>query len=289
MTVPRSPLAELLSVLELERIEDTIFRGTSMDLGFGNIFGGQVLGQSLSAAIRTVPADRHVHSLHGYFMRPGDPARPIIYQVDCIRDGKSFTTRRVVAIQKGDAIFSMAASFQVAEQGFEHQDIMPDIPGPEGYASEYELVNRFIDRIPEPIRANLTAERPIEIRPIDPMNPFAPEKKPAHRFSWFRASERLPDDPMVHRYLLAYASDFGLIQTSMNPHGHTFFEPSMHVASLDHALWFQRDFRMDEWLLYAMHSPTAAGARGLNFGHIYDTQGRLVASIAQEGLIRFRG
>ncbi|MBZ0271888.1 acyl-CoA thioesterase II [bacterium] len=291
MTAPtgKEALAELLRTLTLEPIEETIFRGESIDLGFGNLFGGHVLGQSLSAAIRTVPADRHVHSLHGYFLRPGDPSRPIVYQVDCIRNGKSFTTRRVVAIQKGQAIFSMSASFQVDEPGFEHQDEAPEVPGPEGIPNEHDLVQTIAHKIPEGVRTKLTAERPVEIRPINPMNPFAPEKREPVRYAWLRTADRLPDDPIVHRYMLAYASDFGLLQASLNPHGHSFFEPQMQVASLDHSIWFHRDFRIDEWLLHVMRSPSAAGARGLNFGSFYDTKGRLVASVAQEGLIRHRG
>lgn len=283
-----SALAELLDVLHLERIEENLFRGRSIDLGFGNIFGGQVLGQALSALQQTAPDDRCVHSLHGYFLRPGDPKLPVIYQVDFLRDGKSFTTRRAIGIQKGHAIFSMAASFQVREDGFEHQDDRPDTPGPEGLPSEMDLVQRIIDRIPESIRTNLTAERPIEIRPVDPRNPFNPDIRPPDRYSWFRAVDRLPDDPKIHRFLLAYASDFGLVETSLFPHGRSWWQRTMQVASLDHALWFHRDFRMDEWLLYVMHSPSAGGARGLNFGSVYDAAGTLVASVAQEGLIRRR-
>lgn len=282
-------LAELLDLLQLEKIEENIFRGKSQDLGFGNIFGGQVLGQSLSAAMQTVPKERFVHSLHGYFLRPGDPKLPIVYQVDCIRDGRSFTTRRAVAIQKGRAIYSMSASFQIAEEGFDHQDSPPDVPGPENLVSELERARQVSDRIPEPIRSKLTCERAIEIRQVRPMDPFAPEKREPNKYAWLRATGALPDDPMIHRFLLAYASDFELVSTSMFPHGHTYWEPSMQVASLDHALWFHRDFRMDDWLLHAMHSPSAGGARGLSQGSIFDRNGRLVASVAQEGLIRYRG
>jgi len=281
-----SVLAELLTLLQLEKIEENIFRGMSQDMGFGNIFGGQVLGQSLSAVLQTVPGERHVHSLHGYFLRPGDPKIPIVYQVDCIRDGKSFTTRRAVAIQKGRAIFSMSASFQKIEEGFEHHDIAPDVPGPDGLTSELEMARSFKDKIPESIRAQLTCDRPIEIRPVNPNNPFRPQKLEPYKFAWFKAIDKLPDDPVIHRYLLAYASDFGLVEASMYPHGRTFWEPRMQVASLDHAMWFHRDFRMDDWLLHAMHSPNASGARGLNFGSIFNREGKLVATVAQEGLIR---
>jgi acyl-CoA thioesterase II len=281
-------LEELLDLLKLEPIEENIFRGQSQDLGFGNVYGGQVLGQALSAAYQTVPPERRAHSLHAYFLRPGDVRRPIIYNVDCIRDGKSFTTRRVVAVQKGRAIFNLAASFQIDEGGFEHQDAAPDVPGPDGLASELELVNRIAAQIPSPIREKLLCRRPIEVRPVNPMNPFAPEKREPVRYHWIRAIDRMPDDPAVHQYLLAYASDYGLMVTSLYPHGQSFWQPAMQVASLDHVMWFHRPFRMDEWLLYAMHSPNACKARGLAIGKIYDRRGDLVAAVGQEGLIRFR-
>ncbi|GMV43475.1 MAG: acyl-CoA thioesterase II [Myxococcales bacterium] len=282
-------LQELLELLELEKIEEHIFRGRSQDLGFGNIFGGQVLGQALSAALQTVPPDRPTHSAHGYFLRPGDPALPIVYTVDAIRDGTSFTTRRVVAVQKGRAIFSMAASFQIVEGGFDHQDEAPVVDGPEGLVSDLEIARAHADRIPETVRAKLTCDRPIEIRAVDPINPLAPDKRAPDRHSWFRAMGRMPDSPAAHQCLLAYASDFGLLGTSLYPHGHTFFERKMQVASIDHAIWFHRPVRADDWLLYAMHSPSASGGRGLNFGRIFTRDGRHVASVAQEGLIRYRG
>ena len=280
-------LTQLLQLLELEKIEENIFRGQSQDLGFGSVFGGQVLGQALSAAYRTVSADRRAHSLHAYFLRMGDALRPIVYQVDRIRDGKSFTTRRAVALQKGQAIFNMSASFQLDEPGFEHQESPPSqIPGPEGIPSELELARRVADKIPPTIRDKLLCGKPIEIRPIDPINPFSPEKRAPVRYSWIRAIDRMPDDMAVHQYLLAYASDFGLVITSLYPHGHSFWEPDMQVASLDHAMWFHRDFRMDDWLLYIMTSPNANRARGLSSGRVYTREGKLVASIVQEGLIR---
>lgn len=281
-------LEELVTLLALEKIEENLFRGQSQDLGFGSVFGGQVLGQALSAASQTVPLDRHAHSLHGYFMRPGDDRLPIVYQVDCIRDGKSFTTRRVVAIQKERAIFSMAASFQVREPGFEHQNEAPDVDGPNGIASELEMALEVKDRIPPGLRDKILCRKPIEMRPVDPMNPFAPEKRKPERYVWFRAIDDLPDDPAMHQYLLAYASDFGLITTSLYPHGHSVWEPDMQVASLDHAMWFHRDFRMDDWLLYVMKSPNAGNARGLSIGEVFTRKGKLVASVAQEGLIRCR-
>ncbi|MBU2489774.1 MAG: acyl-CoA thioesterase II [Proteobacteria bacterium] len=281
-------LQELLRLLKLEQIEENIFRGQSQDLGFGNIFGGQVLGQALSAASQTVPVDRPAHSLHGYFMRPGDPRMPIVYQVDPIRDGRSFTTRRVVAIQKGRAIFSMSASFQVVEEGFEHQAPFPEVPGPDGILSELETARAVKDRIPAAIRDKIVCEKPIEIRPVDPVNPFAPDKREPCRYVWFKASGPVPDDLSVHRYLLTYASDFGLVATAMYPHGVTFWDPRIQVASLDHALWFHRDFRMDDWLLYVMESPSASHARGLAMANIFTRQGTLVASAVQEGLVRRR-
>jgi acyl-CoA thioesterase-2 len=280
-------LAELLRLLKLEPIEETIFRGQSQDLGFGNVYGGQVLGQALSAAYQTVPPQRRAHSLHAYFLRPGDVDKPIVYNVDCIRDGKSFTTRRVVAVQKGRPIFNLAASFQIDEPGFEHQDPAPSVPGPEGLASELELVNRIADQIPAPIREKLLCRRPIEVRPVAPMNPFAPEKREPVKFNWIKAIDQMPDDPAIHQSLLAYASDYGLMVTSLNPHGQSFWQPAMQVASLDHVMWFHRPFRMDEWLLYAMQSPNACKARGLALGRIFDRRGNLVATVGQEGLIRF--
>ena len=283
-------LDELLRLLKLEKIEENIFRGDSQDLGFGNVFGGQVLGQALSAATQTVAPDRGAHSLQAYFLRPGDPKKPIVYQVDCIRDGKSFTTRRIVAVQNGRAILSMSASFQVEEEGFEHQDAMPEnIPGPEGLMSEVEMSGLVADRIPESIRNQILCVKPIEIRPVNPVNPFAPKKETPFRYAWFKTIHQMPDDPSVHKYMLAYASDFGLVTTALRPHGTTFWDPNMQVASLDHGMWFHRDFRMDDWLLYATRSPNAGRSRGLNFGSIFSRDGRLVASTAQEGLIRYRG
>ena len=283
-------LLELLDLLKLEKIEANIFRGRSQDLGFGAVFGGQVLGQALSAAYQTVPDGRWAHSLHAYFLRPGDATHPIVYEVDCIRDGKSFTTRRVKAIQHGRPVFNLSASFQVDEPGFDHQRAAPpDVPGPEGIASEGALARQVADKIPERIREKILCRKPIEIRPVNPLNPFAPQKMAPVRYAWFKAIDKMPDDAAAHQYLLAYASDFGLVGTSLYPHGHSFFESGMQVASLDHAMWFHRAFRMDDWMLYVTESPSAQKARGLNFGHIYTRDGALVASVAQEGLIRFRG
>jgi acyl-CoA thioesterase II len=280
-------LEELLKLLKLEKIEENIFRGQSQDLGFGNVFGGQVLGQALSAASQTVPEGRLAHSLHGYFMRAGDATRPIVYTVDCIRDGKSFTTRRVVAVQKGRAIFSMAASFQIDEPGFDHQDEMPEVKGPDGLEPEIVMARKLADNIPAGIREKILCEKPIEIRHVDPVNPLQPEKKPPERYVWFRAIDVLPQDRAVNQYLLAYASDFNLVGTALYPHGRTFWDPQMQTASLDHAMWFYRDFRMDDWMLYAMQSPSASRARGLAIGRVFTNDGRLVATVAQEGLVRY--
>ena len=281
-------LGELLELLKLEKIEKNIFRGQSQDLGFGNVFGGQVLGQALSAAYQTVPPDRRTHSLHAYFLRPGIATKPIVYDVDCIRDGQSFTTRRVVAIQKGRAIFNMSASFQIRETGFDHQEKAPDVTQPEGLKSELELANLVADKIPLKIRDKILCRKPIEMRTVNPINPFASEKREPVRYTWLKAIDKLQDDFAVHQYLLAYASDFGLLSPSLYPHGHSPWEPEMQVASLDHAMWFHRDFRMDDWLLYVMNSPNACSARGLSHGKIYTREGQLAASVAQEGLIRFR-
>ena len=282
-----SKLEELLHLLSLEKIEENIFRGKSQDLGFGNIFGGQVLGQALSAATQTVQIDRKVHSLHGYFLRPGDPKLPIVYNVDRLRDGKSFTTRRVVAIQKGHPIFAMSSSFQINESGFEHQVQMPEVKGPEGIMPDLSRFREVQDRIPEKIRDKILCDKPIEIRQVNPINPFEPEIKKPKKYSWFKATGDMPDNQFVHQYMLAYASDFGLVATSLYPHGHTFWEYKMQVASLDHSMWFHNEFRMDDWLLYVMESPAASQARGLSHGHIFTRDGKLVASTTQEGLIRY--
>lgn len=281
-------LRELVDLLALEQLEVNLFRGQSQDLGWGAVFGGQVLGQALSAASQTVPKDRLVHSMHGYFLRRGDVNRPIVYEVDPIRDGQSFTTRRVVAIQKGRAIFNLAASFQVEEEGYDHQVDMPEAPPPDGLATEQELATRIAHLIPEPMRERAVGDRPIETRPIDPYNVMRPQARPPHRALWVRANGTLPDDPAVHRALLAYASDFHFVGTATQPHGVSWLTPGMQVASLDHAMWFHRRFRADEWLLYVIDSPSAAGGRGLVRGQFFTREGVLVASAAQEGLIRQR-
>jgi len=285
----KNVLAELVELLALERIEENLFRGQTQDLGWGAVFGGQVLGQALSAAVQTVPPERHAHSLHAYFLRSGDVKKPIIYDVDRIRDGGSFTTRRVVAIQNGHAIFHLAASFQVDEPGLEHQDAMPDAPVPESCATEQERAKPYAHLLPKGIRERATVERPFELRPVGPEDDaFHPSPKPPWRMVWFKTVGRLPDDPALHRYLLAYASDQSLITTALLPHGITWVTAGMQIASLDHVLWFHQPFRVDEWLLYVLDSPAAHGARGLARGRIFTRDGRLVASVMQEGLIRQR-
>lgn len=263
-----------------------MYLGRSEDLGFRNLFGGQVLGQALIAAGRTVQSDRLPHSLHGYFIRPGNCADPLYYEIDLIRSGRSFSTRRVVAKQNGLAIFSMSASFQSAEAGLEHQARMPLVPGPEGLPSEEDRAREVKDKIPERSREAFTRTRPIEYREINPMNPFKPVPAPATKQIWIKTAGSLPDDPLLHRALLAYTSDFGLAGTSLLPHGLSLMQGGIQMASLDHAMWFHRDFRFDNWLLYTTESSVSHGARGFNQGKMFTREGVLVVSVAQEGLMR---
>jgi len=282
-------LDELLALLELERIEENLFRGHSQDLGFGAVFGGQVMGQALSAARHTVIGERPVHSFHCYFLRPGDARRPIVYDVEAIRDGRSVSTRRVKAIQRGQPIFFMTASFHESTPGLDHQDPVPQVTPPEELERDTDRARRHRDLVPEPMRGFFLTETPIEIRTVDPGDPRRPEPRPARRHLWFRANGPLPADERVHRYLLAYASDFSFLVTALQPHGIAFWERGVRIASIDHAMWFHRPLRFDEWLLYAIDSPSAAGTRALVRGRIFTRDGRLVASTAQEGLIRVRG
>lgn len=283
------PLADLLSLLDLEALEVNIYRGQNRNIGTGRVFGGQVFAQALVAAQRTVPVEREAHSVHGYFLRAGDLAAPIVYFVDRPRDGGSFTSRRVTAIQHGEAIFHLSASFHVSEPGLEHQMAMPDVPAPESLAPELDLIREMADRIPEPLRGFLTQDRPIDFRPVDPYDPFRAEVREPARHVWFRALAALPDERIIHQAVLAYASDYGLLPTALNPHGVPFRDRRLQLASLDHSVWMHRPFRADEWLLYAMDSPVAAGARGFTRGAIYARDGALVASVAQEGLMRLKG
>jgi acyl-CoA thioesterase-2 len=278
-------LADLLHLLELERIEDNIFRGESRDIGSPRVFGGQVLGQALTAASYTVEG-REVHSLHAYFLRAGDVGAHIVYEVDRARDGRSFSSRRVVAIQHGRPILNLAASFQVPEAGLEHQAQMPDVPGPDGLSDATDIPRAVLDTVPEKMRRFLTSKRPFELRPVEPIKLLSPAPAPPVRHIWLRALDQLPDNPHLHRNLLAYISDYQLVATATLPHGIHFEYGNVQMASLDHAMWFHRPFRVDDWLLYSMESPNASGARGLALGRFFARDGRLVASTAQEGLIR---
>lgn len=282
-----SAIDSLLSLLDLEPLEHNLFRGRSPQSSWQRVFGGQVIGQALVAAARTVEG-RLAHSLHAYFMRPGDPKVPIIYEVDRIRDGKSFNTRRVVAIQHGEAIFSMSVSFQIDESGLDHQITMPDVPMPETLPSEADLKALFLGSAPPVVRRYWERERPIEIRPVDLRHYVSREPLEPVQRVWVKATHPLPEDPEIHRCVLAYASDMTLLDTALFPHGRTLFDPDLQVASLDHALWFHRPFRADEWLLYSMDSPSTSGARGLTRGSLFSRDGTLVASVAQEGLLRIR-
>jgi acyl-CoA thioesterase-2 len=278
-------LADLIHLLKLERVEDHIFRGESRDLGGARVFGGQVVGQALTAASYTVQG-REVHSLHAYFLVAGDVNAPIIYEVDVARDGKSFSNRRVVAIQHGQPIFNMTVSFQVPERGLEHSAPMPQVPGPEGLADARELPEEMLLKVPEKMRRFLTHERPFHVRPVEPIQIIAPPPAPAVRHIWIKTIDALPDDADLHRNVLAYVSDYQLVATATMPHGIHFAEGNVQMASLDHAMWFHRPFRVDDWLLYVMESPNASGGRGLALGKFFTRDGRLVASTAQEGVIR---
>ena len=278
-------LADLLQLLELERIEDNIFRGESRDIGGERVFGGQVLGQALTAASYTAGL-RQVHSLHAYFLLPGDVNAPIVYEVDIARDGKSFSTRRVVAIQHGRPIFNMAASFQSPEQGLEHAATMPEVPGPDGLADVRVVAPEILAKVPDKMRRFLTGERAFELRPVEPVHLVSPPKQEPRRHVWLKTVDRIPDAADLHRNLLAYVSDFHLVATATLPHGVHFAEGNVQLATLDHAMWFHQPFRVDDWLLYSMESPSASGGRGFALGRLFSRDGRLVASTAQEGVIR---
>lgn len=280
---------ELVSILDLERLEVNLFRGRSPQTGRQRVFGGLVVAQALVAASRTVEADRPPHSLHAYFLLPGDPKAPIVYEVERIRDGASFATRRCVAIQHGRPIFTMASSYQVEEPGLAHQIPMPKVPPPESLLSEEQMLEQFRDLIPPSVRQYLERDRPLDLRPVD-LARYAPMPRKGAtapvQHVWIRASAPLPDDPAVHRAVLAFLSDMTLIDTALVVHGKSVFDADIQAASLDHALWFHRPFRADEWLLYAQDSPSSGGARGLARGSLFTQDGQLVASTAQEGLLR---
>ena len=283
----RTALAEVLSRLDLEQIEENIFRGLSPKARTQRVFGGQVLGQALAAAVRTVEAPRICHSLHAYFLRPGDPRIPILYEVDRARDGRSFTARRVVAVQHGAQIFNLAASFQVPESGFDHQFEMPKVPRPEDLEDATAALMRRAAEFPEPLREWISRPRAFETRPVILDGPTDRPPRPPFDHIWFRAAGPVPDDIRQRQILLAYVSDMTLLDTSLLPHGKSFFS-AVQLASIDHAMWFHRDAPLDDWLLYAQDSPSASGARGFNRGLIFTRAGVLIASVAQEGLIRPR-
>jgi acyl-CoA thioesterase-2 len=280
-------LADLVTLLKLERIEENIFRGESRDIGTPQVFGGQVLGQALYAAGRTVDG-RRCHSLHAYFLRRGDVEAPIIYEVDRARDGASFSNRRIVAIQHGRPIFNMAASFQTEEDGIEHQAEMPDVAGPDGLPDRSEVGEAVLAQIHERMRLYLTRKRPFMVRPLKQPDFLHPEKLEPVKHVWIKAVDQLPDDPVLHQTLLAYVSDYELLGTATLPHGINFATTKMQMASLDHAVWFHHAFRLDEWLLFSFDSPSASGSRGLARCQVFTQAGKLVASSAQEGLIRVR-
>jgi len=279
-------LEELLDLLKLETVGDDVFLGQSQDLGWGRVYGGQVLGQALSAAERTVDTTRQAHSLHGYFLRPGNPREPIEYWVERTRNGRSFSTRRIRAEQGGRPIFFMAASFQIRETGLEHQDAAPDVARPDNLLSFTDLIRENADRLPDAMSDSAMMDFPIEMRPVKVSDPMNPSPTDPVKHVWLQATADLPDDPALHRYLLAYASDFILLDTALLPHGRTIWQGNLRMASIDHAMWFHHDIKMDDWLLYALESPSASGARGLVRGQFFDRSGVLVASLSQEGLVR---
>ncbi|HRK23329.1 MAG TPA: acyl-CoA thioesterase II [Beijerinckiaceae bacterium] len=280
-----SVISDLLTILDLEPLEQTLFRGRVPQVGWQRVFGGLVISQALVAAHRTVDG-REPHSLHGYFLLGGDPSVPIIYDVDRIRDGRSFTTRRVVAIQHGRPIFAMSCSFHEPEDGFDHQATMPDVPMPEDLPSIETVKKSVLPNLPHPVRAYFERERPIELRPVDFERYTASGSAQLGTQIWIRAAGRLPDDPGIHQSVLAYASDMTLLDCSLVPHNTSVFDPGIAPASLDHAMWFHRPFRADEWLLYSQESPNACAGRGFSRGLVFRRDGTLVASVAQEGLIR---
>ena len=280
-------LSELLDLLSLEKIEQGIYRGNSHDLGFGRVFGGQVIGQALSAAKQTLDAEWGINSFHCYFLRMGDSAKPIVYDVESIRDGRSIATRRIKAIQNGKAIFYLTASFHLSEEAFDHQATMPHVVAPEGLKSEVEIAREFQDLIPSSIRTQFTCDKPIEIRPVENINMLKPQTLAPKRHVWMRANGAMPDDVRVHKYLLAYASDLSFLPVAGQPHSVSFMTPKLQMATIDHSMWVHRDFRFDDWLLYEVESPNASGGRGFVTGRFFDRQGRLVASTAQEGVSRW--
>lgn len=283
-----SALDGIVAILDLEQLEQNLFRGRSPEIGWQRVYGGQVLAQALTAARRTVDPAKSAHSLHAYFLVGGDPAHPIVYEVERVRDGASFSTRRIKALQHGRQIFIMTVSFHVAEAGMEHQQPMPEVPPPESLPSSGELMARLVDKLPDNMRKYWSRELPIDMRPIDMSRYLSRETRPPRQTIWMRANGRLADDPGLHQAILAYASDFTLLDTALIAHGKLMFDADIQLASLDHSMWFHRPFRCDDWVLYVEDSPSAAGARGFCRGSIYARDGQLIASVAQEGLMRQR-
>lgn len=279
--------ADEFGFLEIETVGPTIFKGRNRDIGAGRIYGGQVLAQALAAARRTIPErDRSAHSLHGYFILEGDLDVPVVYFVDRLRDGRSFATRTVTAVQHGRAIFTVSASFHKTEEGLAHQAAMPSVPPPEDLTSDLDWVRRHAHLIPPDRRGVLTQNRPVDYRAVEPYDVFDPAPRPPVRHIWLKTVRPLGEDAVEHQAMLAYASDYGILATALQPHGRTFHDPGLMAASLDHCMWFHRPFRADEWLLFAIESPVAHGARGFARGSFFSRDGALVASAAQEGLIR---
>lgn len=281
-------LDNLIALLRVQPLGGDTFVGQSQDLGWGQMFGGQALGQALWAATQTVPRDRLAHSLHAYFLRPGNAATNVLYQVERIRDGRSFSTRRVVASQNQRPIFTCSLSFHIAEEGLTHQDALPSTSGPDGLLSNRELSEGILSTFPPHLRDIVAGPKPIEIRQVEPRNPLEPRRGPPHRQVWLRASDELPDDPALHQALLAYSTDFSLLPTVLEPHGVSWMTSGMQVTSLDHAIWFHKPARMDTWHLHDMESPQASASRGIVRGRLFSVDGDLVATVTQEGLIRQR-
>ncbi len=286
MSREATAMENLLEILDIEFIEENLYRGRSPDAGWQRVFGGQVIAQALVAAHRSVDPDRFVHSLHAYFLRPGDPAIPILYQVERLRDGTSFTTRRVVAVQHGKAIFAMSASFQVDEEGFDHQVTMPAVTEPEKLMGEAEMKAMFLANAPESVRRYWTRERPVEIRPTSLVHYVSNTKLEPQQDVWVRTTGPVPEDRAIQAAVLAYLSDMTLLDTSLYAHGTSIFDQNLQVASIDHAMWFHRPQAFEDWLLYTQDSPSASGARGMTRGKLFTRSGMLIATVAQEGLIR---
>ncbi|WP_088328471.1 acyl-CoA thioesterase II [Lacimicrobium sp. SS2-24] len=278
---------KLTELLTLERLEKGLYRGLSWDLGFRALFGGQVMGQALAAAQRTVEEDRTAHSMHCYFLLPGDAHQPVVYDVEFIRDGRSFCTRRVKAIQNGRTIFYMTASFQVQEEGLTHQHAdMPDVPDPESLEPDIRFYENVLDKLPPNMVEKLAYHRPVDMRTVQAINPMKPQVAPPTRNVWMKSVEALGDDVNIHQTTLTYASDYYFLVTALQPHGMSIMHPNIRMATIDHAMWFHRPFRFDDWLLYCMESPFSGGSRGFARGQIFNRQGELVASTMQEGLMR---